>query len=111
MAANGKGRAIRVPEALWTAAKAKADERGAKSLGAAIREFLEAYVKSTRPAVKDGVGVMRARSGAAQREVHTFYVSDTLWNEAHEKAESVGETLSAAILTYLIAYAGSNYED
>jgi hypothetical protein len=105
MAANGKGRAIRVPEALWETAKAKAAQRGAKSLGDAIRTFLEAYVKSSQPAVKDGVGVMRARTGAEKRVVCTFYVSNDLWQTAHDKAESVDETLSAAILTFLIAYA------
>lgn len=110
MAATGKGRAIRVPEPLWKAAKAQAEDRGEKSIGAAVRKFLDAYVKSSRPAVKDGVGVMRARTGAAKRIVCTFYVSDTLWDAAHAKAESVNETLSAAILTFLIAYAG-NYED
>lgn len=110
MAATGKGRAIRVPEPLWTAAKAQAEVRGEKSIGAAVRRFLDAYVKSSRPAVKDGVGVMRARTGGAKRIVCTFYVSDALWDSAHAKAESVNETLSAAILTFLIAYAG-NYED
>jgi hypothetical protein len=106
MAATGKGRAIRVPEPLWKAAKAQAEVRGEKSIGAAVRKFLDAYVKSSRPAVKDGVGVMRARTGSAKRIVCTFYVSDTLWDAAHSKAESVNETLSAAILTFLIAYAG-----
>jgi hypothetical protein len=110
MAANGKGRAIRVPEVLWETAKTKAEERGDKSLGAAIRKFLEAYVKSPKPAVKEGVGVMRARTGAEKRIVCTFYVSDTLWQAAHEKAERVDETLSAAILTFLIAYAGEREE-
>lgn len=110
MAATGKGRAIRVPEPLWKAAKAQAEGRGEKSIGAAVRKFLDAYVKSSRPAVKDGVGVMRARTGSAKRIVCTFYVSDILWDGAHAKAEAVNETLSAAILTFLIAYAG-NYED
>lgn len=109
MTATGKGRSIRVPEPLWFAAGAQAEARGEKR-GAAIRAFLDAYVKSSRPAVKGGVGVMRARTGAAKRVVCTFYVPDTLWEAAHAKAEAVDETLSAAILTFLIAYAG-NYED
>lgn len=110
MAATGKGRSIRVPKNLWVTARAKAYSQGKKGLGGDIRAFLDAYVKSSRPAVKDGVGVMRARSGAEKRVVCTFFVPDELWKAAHEKAESVDETLSAAILTFLIAYAG-NYED
>lgn len=37
-------RSIRVPLALWTAARAKADERG-ENISDVIREALERYVK------------------------------------------------------------------
>lgn len=37
-------RSLRVPEALWTAAKAKADERQ-ENISDVIREALERYVK------------------------------------------------------------------
>jgi len=37
-------RVIRVPERLWTAAKARADQRG-ETVSEAVRRFLERYVK------------------------------------------------------------------
>jgi len=39
-----KSRVIRVPDELWEAARAKADERG-ESLAEAIRAFLRRYVR------------------------------------------------------------------
>jgi antitoxin component of RelBE/YafQ-DinJ toxin-antitoxin module len=37
-------RVIRVPERLWAAAKARADQRG-ETVSEAVRRFLERYVK------------------------------------------------------------------
>jgi antitoxin component of RelBE/YafQ-DinJ toxin-antitoxin module len=37
-----KSRVIRVPDKLWAAAKAKADERG-ETVSEAVRRFLERY--------------------------------------------------------------------
>lgn len=37
-------RVIRVPDRLWEAAKAKADERG-ETVSEAVRKFLERYVR------------------------------------------------------------------
>ena len=37
-------KAVRVPDALWKAAKARADERG-ETVSEAVRKFLERYTK------------------------------------------------------------------
>ena len=42
-----KPKALRVPDDLWKAAQATADERG-EVLSEVIRKFLETYVKSTK---------------------------------------------------------------
>ena len=43
-----KPKSVRVPDALWAAAQAKADERG-EVLSEEIRKFLERYVKKSGP--------------------------------------------------------------
>lgn len=39
-----KSRVVRIPDHLWEAAKARADERG-ETVSEAIRKFLERYVR------------------------------------------------------------------
>lgn len=110
MAHTGEGRSIRVPKVILDAAKRQADIRG-ETLPNSLRTFLRAYGRRGKPVSQPGIGVSKAPAGANDRKMYRFYVPDDVWKQANKTAEEVGETLSSAIMTYLIIYSKIAEED
>jgi hypothetical protein len=110
MAHTGEGRSVRIPKEILEAAKRQATLRG-ETLPNSLRTFLRAYGRRGKRVSQPGIGVMKAPTGADDRQMYRFYVPDDVWEAAHKTARKVGETLTSAIMTYLIIYSKIAEED
>ena len=98
---NGRGRSVRVPDQIWLPAQTKAETSGT-NIASVFRERLEAYLTHEGRASTPGVGVMRSIEGITPPR--SIYVTNDLWDRAGEKADAVGETLTAVVISSLIRY-------
>jgi hypothetical protein len=103
MAHTGEGRSIRVPKEILEASKRQATKRG-ETLPNSLRTFLLAYGRRGKRVSQPGIGIMKAPPGSDTSTMYRFYVPDDIWESAKKNAEKSGETLTSAILTYLIIY-------